>query len=76
MDAQELMKQVVEAAKDRQEYERYGQRLFNALYEIDSPTANAIRATEADPFYLESNIGNFFLAILDKEYRDGLSSSL
>ena len=32
---------------------RYGQTLFNVLYENDPEAANSIRGTEFDPFYLE-----------------------
>jgi len=32
-------------------HNRYGQSLFNILYELDRDTANMIRATDIDPFY-------------------------
>lgn len=65
MNGHELVERVVELANDRPEYERYGQRLFNALYEIDSPTANTIRGTSADPFYRDDKAGDFFLKIVE-----------
>lgn len=30
---------------------RYGQSLFNILYDLDRDAANMIRATDIDPFY-------------------------
>lgn len=33
---------------------RYGQILFNSLYEVDPEYANSIRGGDFDPYYLES----------------------
>jgi hypothetical protein len=34
---------------------RYGQMLFNALWDVDPILANEINGTDADPYYAESN---------------------
>ena len=38
---------------------RFGQALFNVLFEINSDVANEIRGTKYDPFYRNENIGRF-----------------
>lgn len=50
------------------EHWRYGQTLFNALYELDSEMANKIRATEHDPFYDDGKVDKF-LDYLDEEWK-------
>lgn len=42
---------------------RYGQCLFNTLYDLDSELANKIRGTNNDPFYLDEKIPKFFFAL-------------
>jgi hypothetical protein len=39
---------------------RKGQALMNALSEIDLETYREITGTEADPFYVDQNIGKFW----------------
>lgn len=41
------------------EHQRRGQRAFNELYEQDREIADAIRATEFDPFYDDSRLDAF-----------------
>jgi hypothetical protein len=38
---------------------RAGQRAFNELYDEDPVTADAIRGTEFDPFYLDERLPAF-----------------
>jgi len=42
---------------------RSGQAWFNALYIINPQLADGLRGTEADPFYQDSNLGEFFLRL-------------
>jgi hypothetical protein len=60
--------------KYRKEYPnwRYGQVLFNALYEVDPDLANEIRGTEIDPFYYgidEVTFTPFFEKIANNWYK-------
>ena len=34
---------------------RYGQNLFNSLFELDPDLANSIRGTSLDPFYIDDS---------------------
>lgn len=43
--------------------QRFGQACFNALYEIAPEIANEIRTTGADPFYDDTRVPDFLLAI-------------
>jgi hypothetical protein len=43
---------------------RTGQAYFNALYTLYPEVADAVRATDADPFYQDSRLDAFFEAIL------------
>jgi hypothetical protein len=40
--------------------QRKGQSLFNALYELNPEMANALRYTDADPFYQDNRISDFY----------------
>jgi hypothetical protein len=42
---------------------RIGQAYFNALYKIRPDIANAISATENDPYYVNDRLPLFFTAI-------------
>lgn len=44
---------------------RYGQSMYNNLFDINPKLAENIRNTENDPFYQDSVLPNFFKAILD-----------
>jgi hypothetical protein len=46
---------------------RRGQSYMIALYEIDKNLYNAVTATDADPFYEDSNLTKFF-KVLTKEW--------
>lgn len=37
-------------------YIRYGQAVFNALFELDPETADVIRGGSLDPFYHDSRV--------------------
>lgn len=39
---------------------RWGQALFNALYDINPELADHVRGTGADPFYDNSKINHFY----------------
>lgn len=39
---------------------RWGQALFNALYDINPELADHIRGTGSDPFYDDSKINHFY----------------
>ena len=43
---------------------RAGQAAFNALYEVAPEMANAIRGSEADPFYVDKILPEFFRAVI------------
>jgi hypothetical protein len=45
--------------KDAHPEQRYGQALFNALYEVAPDLANEIRATARDPFHDQSRVAAF-----------------
>ena len=46
---------------------RWGQTLFNALYTIDVELGDQVRATDADPFFDDANIAEFW-RVLQREY--------
>jgi hypothetical protein len=57
-----LIEEVIKRANELMKISgtRYGQALFNALSDIDSGYSEAIQDTEADPFYDDSRVSNFF----------------
>ncbi len=42
---------------------RAGQNIFNAVWELDPEFADSIRGTSADPFYDNSIIPTFYVAL-------------
>jgi len=42
---------------------RIGQQAFNDLYESEPEIADQIRGTDADPFYLDENLGKFYTRV-------------
>lgn len=40
--------------------QRYGQAMFNALYETHPDIANEIRGTDVDPFYFDARLSAFW----------------
>lgn len=44
---------------------RYGQALYNALFDINKELARKIVGTDCDPFYLNNKIPKFFQRILE-----------
>lgn len=46
---------------------RHGQTLFNALHSVDPDLANAIRGTDADPFYRDERIAAFNQAVMSRD---------
>lgn len=61
----ELSRLIARAGKVRRKnpHMRYGQILFNLLYEINPGLADHIRGTEDDPFYRDGRISSFYTAI-------------
>lgn len=46
---------------------RAGQSLMNALYDINPDLYKAITGTEADCFYSDKRVGQFYNALIDYE---------
>jgi len=53
---------LVNTTKKEKPHWRYGQVLFNALYDINPKIANQVRGTASDPFHFDKGeeIGRFF----------------
>jgi hypothetical protein len=46
--------------------QRYGQWLFNELYDVKPELANSIRGTMVDPFYHDNRTPEFWCALILK----------
>lgn len=45
---------------------RKGQSIFNAVHEVDSETANELRATDIDCYYFDDRIDSFMTSVYTK----------
>ena len=62
----EEFNRAVDIAQERHPEWRYGQTLFNVLYEHEPILADLIRSGPHDPFYVDG-VADAFLAIVERE---------
>jgi hypothetical protein len=68
MDKYDIVDEIVVTACEtiaKNHFLRYGQALFNTLYERYPELANKITGTDIDPFYKDTNIDKFLSFLYD-----------
>jgi hypothetical protein len=67
-DVEELIRKMQESATQRPNHLRYGQYVFNLLWQVNQWLAIKITDTDADPFHREENLPAFW-AMIRKEHK-------